>query len=103
MRRLLPEPGTVTAVDVFDDVAFAELAPADRPYVVLNMVATADGAASVGNRTAPISNQADRQLFHELRAQVDAVMVATGGWCPTPSAGSDGPRAVSRPTRSRFW
>ncbi|MGH3910581.1 MAG: RibD family protein [Pseudonocardiaceae bacterium] len=78
LRRLLPEPGTVTAVEALDGLAFADLAPRDRPYVVLNMVATADGAATVAQRTAPISNTADRQLFHELRAQVDAVMVGAG-------------------------
>ena len=78
LRRLLPEPGMLTAAEAVDGLVFADLAPADRPYLVLNMVATADGAATVAQRTAPISNAADRQLFHELRAQVDAVMVGAG-------------------------
>ncbi len=78
LRRLLPEPGIVTAVQALDGLALAGMAPDHRPYVVLNMVATADGAASVAHRTAPISNPADRQLFHELRAHVDAVMVGAG-------------------------
>jgi riboflavin-specific deaminase-like protein len=78
IRRLLPEPGTVTAIEALQDLVFADLAPDHRPYVVLNMVATADGAATVAARTAPISNTADRQLFHELRAHVDAVMVGAG-------------------------
>lgn len=78
LRRLLPEPGTVTAEQTLDGLTLAELAPDHRPYVVLNMVATADGAAAVAHHTAPISNAADRQLFHELRAQVDAVLVGAG-------------------------
>lgn len=78
LRRLLPDPGTLTAAEALDGLALAELAPEHRPYLVLNMVATADGAATVAGRTAPISNQADRQLFHELRAQVDAVLVGAG-------------------------
>ena len=78
LRRLLPEPGTVTAEQALDGLALAELAPDHRPYVVLNMVATADGAAAVAHHTAPISNAADRQLFHELRAHVDAVLVGAG-------------------------
>lgn len=78
LRRLLPEPGTVTAIELIDGLALAECAPAQRPYLVLNMVTTADGAAAVGGRTAPISNQADRQLFRELRAGVDAVLVGAG-------------------------
>ncbi|MGH3917128.1 MAG: RibD family protein [Pseudonocardiaceae bacterium] len=81
LRRLLPTAGTVTAVEAMDGLTFADFAPEDRPYLVLNMVATADGAAAVRGRTAPISNQADRELFHELRAMVDAVMVGAGTVC----------------------
>ena len=50
-------------------------APADRPYVLVNMIATADGRATIAGRTGPIANRADYELFHALRAQVDAVMV----------------------------
>jgi riboflavin-specific deaminase-like protein len=78
LRRLLPEPGSVTAIEALEGLALADLASDHRPYVVLNMVATADGAATVAHRTAPISSPADRHLFHELRAHVDAVMVGAG-------------------------
>src|SRR5689334_9507036 len=46
-----------------------------RPALALNMIATADGRATVEGRTAPIANRADYELFHALRAQADAVMV----------------------------
>ena len=74
-RRLLPAP----AADGFtaEDVA-AEMpgpAPAGRPFVFLNMIATADGRATVEGRTAPIANRADYELFHALRGRADAVMV----------------------------
>ncbi|MGH3853597.1 MAG: dihydrofolate reductase family protein [Pseudonocardiaceae bacterium] len=78
LRRLLPELGNVTAIEALEGLELAGLAPAHRPYLVLNMVATVDGAAAVGHRTAPMSTPADRQLFHELRACVDAVMVGAG-------------------------
>jgi 5-amino-6-(5-phosphoribosylamino)uracil reductase len=81
LRRLLPEPGTVTAVEALEGLALGDLAVDHRPYVVLNMVATADGAATVGHRSGPISSPADRQLFHELRAHVDAVLVGAGTVC----------------------
>jgi riboflavin biosynthesis pyrimidine reductase len=55
-----------------------ERAPGDRPYVVANMVATADGRATLGGHTEAISSDEDRELFHSLRSQVDAVMVGTG-------------------------
>jgi riboflavin-specific deaminase-like protein len=78
LRRLLPDPGPVTAIEALEGLALADLAADHRPYVVLNMVTTADGAATVAQHTAPISNPADQQLFHELRTHVDAVMVGAG-------------------------
>jgi len=61
-----------------DDLALADLAPPDRPYVVANMVASADGRSTVDGRSAPLSSPADRVLFHALRRQVDAVVAGTG-------------------------
>ena len=49
-----------------------------RPHVVLNMVATLDGRATLGGRSGPISDDADRALFHGLRSVVDAVMAGAG-------------------------
>jgi riboflavin-specific deaminase-like protein len=45
-----------------------------RPCIALNFAATADGRITIGGRSGPIGNEADRELFHELRAHVDAVM-----------------------------
>src|SRR5262249_59348694 len=45
---------------------------------MLNMISTADGRASIGGRTRTIGGPADRELFHGLRAVVDAVMVGAG-------------------------
>jgi riboflavin biosynthesis pyrimidine reductase len=42
--------------------------------VVLNMVASADGQATLDGRAGPLGGEADRELFHGLRTQVDAVM-----------------------------
>lgn len=52
--------------------------PPDRPYLVLNMVTTADGRATIAGRSGPIGNPADQDLFHALRTRVDAVMVGAG-------------------------
>ena len=74
-RRLLPAPPAdgLTADQLAAEVATAPRA--DRPFVLLNMIATADGRATIAGRTAPIANRADYELFHALRARVDAVMV----------------------------
>lgn len=49
-----------------------------RPRVLLNMVSTVDGRASVEGRSAPLSSPADRDLFHALRSAVDAILVGAG-------------------------
>ena len=51
---------------------------AELPYVVLNMVSTVDGRATVGGRSGPISDSPDRALFHALREAVDGVLVGAG-------------------------
>jgi riboflavin biosynthesis pyrimidine reductase len=76
VRRLDPQPTTLD--EVFAEVDFAALAPPDRPYVVLNMVASADGRAAVHGKTKDLSSPADKAVFFTLRRRVDAVMVGTG-------------------------
>jgi riboflavin-specific deaminase-like protein len=82
--RLMPPGGSADAHEVAAGLGFAERAQArveadrDRPYLILNMVSTLDGRASVGGRSGPIGNRADRELFHALRAGVDAVMAGAG-------------------------
>ena len=87
-RRLLP-PGDPAGVDeIVTGLGLHELcsrapdppaAPGRaRPYVVLNMVATLDGRATLNGRSGPLSDPADRALFHGLRSVVDAVMAGAG-------------------------
>src|SRR5688572_29282168 len=76
-RRLLPDAAeALTAADVA--AAVPGPAPGDRPFVLVNMIATADGRVTIAGRTAPIANRADNELFHALRARADAVMVGAG-------------------------
>ncbi len=49
-----------------------------RPRVFLNMACTADGRATLGGRSGPIGNRADKELFLALRTAVDAVLVGAG-------------------------
>ena len=53
-------------------------APPDRPYLVINMAASADGRATVHGRTKDLSSPADKEGFFALRRAVDAVLVGTG-------------------------
>ena len=49
-----------------------------RPYVLLNMISTADGRATIEGRSGPLGNRADRELFRGLRRSVGAVMAGAG-------------------------
>jgi riboflavin biosynthesis pyrimidine reductase len=77
LEQLFPESGRLEAAEAYADLLLAELAPEGRPYVIANMVSTADGQATLAGRTEGISSDADRELFLELRTQVDAVMAGT--------------------------
>lgn len=77
-RRLAPAEEPAGAAQIADGLALPAPAPGERPYLVLNMVASADGKATLGGRTKGLGNEADRALFHELRGAVDAVMAGAG-------------------------
>jgi riboflavin biosynthesis pyrimidine reductase len=72
-RLLLDWAADLTATELA--AAVPGPAPADRPFLLANMIATADGRATIAGRTGPIANRADYELFHALRTRVDAVMV----------------------------
>jgi riboflavin biosynthesis pyrimidine reductase len=78
--RLLPPGDSASVEEVVQELGlWARPHPAPvRPHVMLNMIATADGRATVGGRSGPISGRADRALFHGLRSAVDAVLVGAG-------------------------
>ncbi len=54
-----------------------ERAHDDRPFLYINMVASADGRASFDGRTSGLGSEADTLLLTELRALADAVLVGT--------------------------
>jgi riboflavin-specific deaminase-like protein len=79
-KRLLPPGEPADAVQIADDLDLQARVRAggERPYVILNMASTVDGRASIGGRSGAIGDRADRELFHALRASVDAVMAGAG-------------------------
>lgn len=78
LERLFPRAGTATPTEIAAAMELAPRAPAERPYLVLNMVASLDGKATVDGRTKGLGGEADRELFHALRSQADAVMAGAG-------------------------
>lgn len=78
LRQIHPDAADVQVEDVIAGLELGRTAPAERPYVVLNMIATVDGRATVRGGTRAISSPADRAMLVHLRTQADAVMVAAG-------------------------
>jgi len=53
-------------------------APKDRPWVLVNMVASIDGAIEVEGRSGGLSSRADKAMFHALRQLPDVIMAGAG-------------------------
>ena len=47
-----------------------------RPWLLANMIASADGSAALEGRSGGLGGPADRQVFHLLRSLADVVLVA---------------------------
>jgi riboflavin-specific deaminase-like protein len=78
LERLYPDRGTTTPAELVAGLDLERGARDDRPYLILNMVSTLDGKSTLEWRTEGISSDTDRELFHQLRTQTDAVMVGAG-------------------------
>ena len=78
MQLLYPECRPTSPQELASGLRLGDKAPSDRPYLIVNMVSSLDGKATIEWRTKGLSTELDRELFHRLRTQVDAVMVGAG-------------------------
>jgi riboflavin biosynthesis pyrimidine reductase len=77
VQRLLPDP--TTAFDLMELFERGErVPPPSRPWVMANMVSSADGAFSLDGRSAGLGGPADRAVFRILRAAADAILATAG-------------------------
>lgn len=77
MRRVHPGP----AVDVDVDEAYGAVTrppPASRPWVMVTMIATLDGAVTVDGRSGSLGNRNDSAVLMATRAAADVVLVGAG-------------------------
>jgi riboflavin biosynthesis pyrimidine reductase len=77
MQRLWPAPAEV------DDVAALVAAeprpkPDDRPWLLVNMVSSLDGAIAIDGRSGGLGGPADKAVFSALRAVADVILVGAG-------------------------
>jgi riboflavin-specific deaminase-like protein len=78
MQLLYPDCRATSPAELASGLRLGDKAPPDRPYLIINMVSALDGKATIEWRTEGLSTDLDRELFHRLRTQVDAVMVGAG-------------------------
>jgi riboflavin biosynthesis pyrimidine reductase len=78
--RLLPAGAPASVSEIIEELGLWDRTAETRvrPQVMLNMISTADGRATLEGRSGTLSNSADRALFHGLRGAVDAVLVGAG-------------------------
>jgi riboflavin biosynthesis pyrimidine reductase len=77
MRRLWPDPADI------DDVAAmvagaARPTPAGRPWLLVNMISSLDGAITIDGRSGGLARPADKAMFSALRAVSDVVLAGAG-------------------------
>ena len=78
VRQLLPptagpdiDPATVYAAD--------DRTPrTGGPWVMVNMISSADGATSLGGVSGPLGGPADKRVFAAIRALADVILVGAG-------------------------
>jgi riboflavin-specific deaminase-like protein len=78
MQLLYPDCRPTSPDELASGLRLGDKALPERPYLVLNMVSSLDGKATIDWRTKGLSTDLDRQLFHRLRTQADAIMVGAG-------------------------
>lgn len=74
VRQLFPIP--LDDVDVA--AAYGSDERAGDRWLLLNMVASADGAISIEGRSGGLGSPADKEVFHLLRGLADTILVGAG-------------------------
>ena len=73
MRRLFPEAGA-SSVQVEWNLS-ERRRHSDRPWVIMCMISSADGAIALDGTAGPLGGPTDRELFLHLHRSADAVLV----------------------------
>lgn len=98
MRRLWPDPADVEDVGALV-AADPRPAPPDRPWLLVNMIASLDGAVTVEGRSGGLGRPADKAMFSALRGVADVVM-AGAGTVRTEGYGPPRPTTATRAARA---
>ena len=95
MHRLLPPPVIEIATD--DAYRASRVMVGRRPWVLMNMISTLDGAIEVGGVSGPLGGPGDKTVFGTVRTLPDVILVGAA----TITAEHYNPTSTSVSTRAR--
>lgn len=72
MRQILPHLADIDPHA--EHMRIQRLAPATRPWVMLNVVTSVDGATTVDGLSGPLGSDADKTVFSALRGASDVIL-----------------------------
>lgn len=74
---LFPRPQEISVAEAYDSAHRTRRRDhsGDRPWVVLSMISTADGATAIDGNSAKLGGPADREVFLHLHRSADCVLV----------------------------
>jgi riboflavin biosynthesis pyrimidine reductase len=78
VRFLDPHHARPIADVVAEHVALPDARPAERAFVRLNMISSADGGSAVEGLSGGLGNRDDHAVYRGLRQQADGVLVGLG-------------------------
>jgi len=78
LHLLYPRQAEVDAATLYGEPD--RPAPSDRPWLVVDMIASIDGATAVEGRSGGLGGPADREAFIAIRSVADVILVGSGTW-----------------------
>src|SRR3954467_6528664 len=78
MYERLSPTGSFEPEDLLREARLGDAAPADRPYLFMNFVESADGRATREGSSRELGSDADLEMLLALRTVADAVLVGPG-------------------------
>jgi riboflavin biosynthesis pyrimidine reductase len=97
VRQIYPEPAGLDDPELAARYSYPDQGGSAPYWLRANMVASLDGAATVGGRSGGLSGRADQQVFAMLRALADVILVGAG------TARVEGYRPVKPRTEGVRW
>ncbi len=88
MQQVFPIHRECSVADLYNDRRRDR--HADRPWIILSMISSADGAMAIDGTSGGLGGDSDRSVFRHLRSIADGVLVGAGtvrseSYSPLPS------------------